>query len=144
VDPDEDLVLLGDGSLDVFQSKNLRRPVPVADHCSHWLSASLVGWLRIPQGSPVPPHPALVIATTGSGEQIDLLVVPPRTAEAAARAAMARAADPTSTMRAPQILAAIPAASDRVPAGDAGQDADAGSAWDDEAATPSATVRAGP
>jgi hypothetical protein len=76
--------------------------------------------------------PALAIATTDSGDQLDLLVVPPHTAEAAARAAMARAADPTNTMRAPGILAAIPPGSDRVPVADAGQDADAGSAWDNE------------
>jgi Family of unknown function (DUF5994) len=77
--------------------------------------------------------PALVIATTDSGDQVDLLVVPPSTAEGAARAAMARAADPTNTMRAPQILAAIPAAADRAPAG---LDADAGSAWDNEGRSP--------
>jgi hypothetical protein len=76
--------------------------------------------------------PALAIATTDSGDQLDLLVVPPHTAEAAARAAMALAADPTNTMRAPDILAAIPPGSDQVPVADAGQDADAGSAWDNE------------
>jgi hypothetical protein len=53
--------------------------------------------------------PALAIATTEHGDQLDLLVVPPGTAEAAARSAMARAADPTDTTRGPGILAAIPA-----------------------------------
>jgi hypothetical protein len=51
--------------------------------------------------------PALLIATTDRGDQLDLLVVPPDTAEAAARAAMARAADPADTTRAPGILTAI-------------------------------------
>src|SRR6266849_9517164 len=32
VDPDEDLVLRGDGPLDLFESQNLWRPVPVVDH----------------------------------------------------------------------------------------------------------------
>src|SRR6266511_1892737 len=43
--------------------------------------------------------PALLIATTDLGDQIDLLVVPPGTAETAARAAMARAADPAGVRR---------------------------------------------
>jgi hypothetical protein len=47
--------------------------------------------------------PALVIATTEQGDQLDLLVVPPGTAEAAALRAMARAADPADTLRAPDI-----------------------------------------
>jgi Family of unknown function (DUF5994) len=51
--------------------------------------------------------PALIIATTDHGDQFDLLVVPPGTAESPARDAMARAADPADTMRAPGILAAI-------------------------------------
>lgn len=82
--------------------------------------------------------PALAIATTDNGDQLDLLVVPPHTAEAAARAAMAQAADPTNTMRAPDILAAIPPGSDQAPVAHAGQHADvrrdaaAGSAWDNE------------
>jgi hypothetical protein len=53
--------------------------------------------------------PALLIATTERGDQIDLLVVPPGTAPAAARAAMARAADPADTTHAPAILATMPA-----------------------------------
>src|SRR5689334_20560048 len=44
--------------------------------------------------------PALAIATTESGDQLDLLVVPPGTAESAADDAMARAADPRDTTRA--------------------------------------------
>lgn len=51
--------------------------------------------------------PALLIATTVRGDQLDLLVVPPDTAEAVARTAMSRAADPTDTTRAPGILTAI-------------------------------------
>jgi hypothetical protein len=51
--------------------------------------------------------PALVIATTEHGDQVDLLVVPPDTTDAAADGAMARAADPTNAMRAPEILAAL-------------------------------------
>src|SRR5205807_3609318 len=35
VDLDEDLVLFGDGPLDVFESLNVRRPIPVVDNCSH-------------------------------------------------------------------------------------------------------------
>jgi hypothetical protein len=76
--------------------------------------------------------PALAIATTDNGDQLDLLVVPPHTAEAVARAAMARAADPTNTMRAPDILAAVPPGLDQALVADAGRDADAGSAWDNE------------
>lgn len=59
--------------------------------------------------------PALAIATTERGDQLDLLVVPPDVAEAAARQAMERAADPTGTTRAPAILAAIPARPDPDP-----------------------------
>ena len=36
VDLDEYFVLLGDGSLDIFESQDVRRPVPVVDNCSHW------------------------------------------------------------------------------------------------------------
>src|SRR5207245_9573971 len=35
VDLDEGLVLFGDGPLDVFESQDVRRPVPVVDNCSH-------------------------------------------------------------------------------------------------------------
>jgi hypothetical protein len=53
---------------------------------------------------------ALLIATTDRGDQIDLLIVAPGTAEAAALEAMARAADPANTMRAPAIAADLLAA----------------------------------
>jgi hypothetical protein len=69
--------------------------------------------------------PALAIATTESGDQLDLLVVPPGTAEAQACAAMARAAEPTDTMRAARIVAEIRTRSDRSLAGPVGQDPDA-------------------
>jgi hypothetical protein len=74
--------------------------------------------------------PALAIATTDHGDQLDLLVVPPRTTEAAARNAMARAADPTNTMRAPDILAAISAVPDAAAAVEV--EVDAVSVWDNE------------
>lgn len=67
-----------------------------------------LGWL-------VSVDPALAIASTESGDQLDLLVVPPQTVEASARSAMARAADPADTTRAPDILAAIPAPPGRQP-----------------------------
>jgi hypothetical protein len=52
--------------------------------------------------------PAVVIATTDGGQQIDLLVVPPGTGTAAAERAMTEAADPTDVRRAPAILVAMP------------------------------------
>ncbi|MEV1289473.1 DUF5994 family protein [Micromonospora sp. NPDC049679] len=54
--------------------------------------------------------PALLIAITDRGDQLDVLVVPPDTGAATARRAMTMAADPMNTMRAPDILAAMPAA----------------------------------
>ena len=72
--------------------------------------------------------PAVLIATTDRRDQVDLLVVPPGTAEAAARAAMARAADPANTIRAPGILAAMPAAPDATPEDDRAP----ASVWDNE------------
>ena len=71
--------------------------------------------------------PALLIATTERGDQLDLLVVPPGTARAAARAAMARAADPADTTRAPGILATMPAALIAPP-----DDVTPASVWDNE------------
>ena len=50
--------------------------------------------------------PALLIATTYRGDQIDLLVVPPQTPATAAEQAMATAANPINVVRAPDILAA--------------------------------------
>jgi Family of unknown function (DUF5994) len=83
--------------------------------------------------------PALLIAITDRGDQIDLLVVPPGTAEPAARAAMARAADPADTTRAPDILTAVPATPDTAPADDVAP----GSVWDNEGGHP-AEVRTRP
>lgn len=71
--------------------------------------------------------PALLIATTERGDQIDLLVVPPGTAQATARAAMARAADPAGATRAPAILATMPAALIAPP-----DDVTPASVWDNE------------
>jgi hypothetical protein len=48
--------------------------------------------------------PAVVVATTDRGTQIDLLVVPPATGEDEAKAMMAAAAAPTNRLRAPDIL----------------------------------------
>ncbi|MEV4622441.1 DUF5994 family protein [Asanoa sp. NPDC049573] len=70
--------------------------------------------------------PAVVIATTYGGDQVDLLVVPPATAPAAADKVMAEAADPANFTRAQAILAAMTAAPVRV-ADDDGQPA-----WDNE------------
>jgi hypothetical protein len=73
--------------------------------------------------------PALLIATTERGDQIDLLVVPPGAAPATARVAMARAADPANTTHAPAILAILaimPAASIAPP------DDTPASVWDNE------------
>ncbi|MEU7872449.1 DUF5994 family protein [Dactylosporangium sp. NPDC049140] len=53
--------------------------------------------------------PAVLIATTDRGDQIDLLVVPPDTAVAVAESAMAAAADPANRLRAPALLAGPPA-----------------------------------
>jgi hypothetical protein len=75
---------------------------------------------------------ALVIATTEHGAQLDLLVVAPGTAQDAARRAMARAADPADTTRAPDILLTTTAVPARPRTVAAGQDTDAGSAWDNE------------
>jgi hypothetical protein len=51
--------------------------------------------------------PAVVVATTDRGTQIDLLVVPPSTGEAEAKSMMAAAADPANRRRAPEILRAV-------------------------------------
>lgn len=50
--------------------------------------------------------PALLVATTGRDDQVDLLVVPPDTTPEAAERAMATAADPANLRRAPDILIA--------------------------------------
>lgn len=57
-----------------------------------------VGWF-------VTLNAALLIATTDSGAQLDLLVVPPTATPAAAEQATTIAADPTNMRRAPDILA---------------------------------------
>ena len=54
--------------------------------------------------------PAVLIATTNGGDQLDILVVPPESAPDAANLAMTGAADPADTRRAPDILAANPSA----------------------------------
>lgn len=76
--------------------------------------------------------PALVIASTERGDQLDLLVVPAHTPEAAARTAMSQAADPANTIRAPDILAAIPARLARQSVAATARDTDARAAWDNE------------
>jgi hypothetical protein len=81
--------------------------------------------------------PGVLIATTDSSDQIDLLVVPPRTAGAAATKAMTEAADPANLRRAPAILAAIPEA----PAPDPAEGADEQPVWDNEGGH---TVEPGP
>jgi len=72
--------------------------------------------------------PAVLIATTYGGDQVDVLVVAPRTAAAAARTAMTVAADPANLRRAQAILAAMPAA----PAPDPAAGADEQPVWDNE------------
>jgi hypothetical protein len=69
--------------------------------------------------------PALAIATTERGNQVDVLVVPPATPETAARSAMAQAADPANTMRAPDVLAAALVVAPQA-------EADPDSVWDNE------------
>jgi hypothetical protein len=79
--------------------------------------------------------PAVAIATTYDGDQIDLLVVPPRTATTPAEKAMTEAADPVNLTRAPAILAAIAA----TPAPDTAEDADDHPVWDNEGGRPKPT-----
>jgi Family of unknown function (DUF5994) len=73
--------------------------------------------------------PALVIATTDTGDQLDILVVPPHTAADAANRAMTAAADPADTRRAPAILATLTAPAT---ASDPRDDADPNAVWDNE------------
>src|SRR4051794_40856945 len=100
-------------------SDNIQRATVVASTPSSAARLRLV---------PVRAGQALLIATTDRGDQLDLLVVPPETAEAAACAAMARAADPAATTRAPGILTAMPAAPGIAPDDDLAP----GSVWDNE------------
>jgi uncharacterized protein DUF5994 len=73
--------------------------------------------------------PALLIATTYRGEQIDLLVVPPQTPAAAAEQAMATAANPTNVARAPEILGMGAAVQ---PGAGIGPDPEPDAVWDNE------------
>lgn len=52
--------------------------------------------------------PALLIAITDAGDQIDLLVVPPSTTQPTAEQAMRTAADPDNLTRAQNVLASTP------------------------------------
>lgn len=72
--------------------------------------------------------PALLVATTGRDDQLDLLVVPPTTMPATAERAMALAADPTNLRHAPEIFAAGPA----MPDATAASGSDAYAVWDNE------------
>jgi hypothetical protein len=63
--------------------------------------------------------PAVLVATTAEGTQIDLLVVPPHTTAAAAENALAEAANPENRRRAPAILAGMARAPDPDPADEA-------------------------
>ncbi|MEU4569252.1 DUF5994 family protein [Micromonospora sp. NPDC023956] len=60
--------------------------------------------------------PALLVATTASDGQVDLLVVPPATAPATAERALAAAADPADLRHAPDLLAARPPRPEGAPA----------------------------
>lgn len=71
--------------------------------------------------------PALLVAITDRGDQIDLLVVAPVTPKAAAQLAMATAASPGNLKRAPFILPATTDAAIPVGNGSAGT-----AAWDNE------------
>jgi hypothetical protein len=51
--------------------------------------------------------PTLLIATTESDDQLDLMVVPVGTAADQARRAMDEAADPANTKRAPELFASV-------------------------------------
>lgn len=57
----------------------------------------------------------LLIACTENTDRVDLLVVPARTEEHTARAAMSVAADPDNTLTTPRILAAMPRYGDSQP-----------------------------
>jgi hypothetical protein len=72
--------------------------------------------------------PAVLVATTDTGDQLDILVVPPRTAADRANRAMTAAADPADTRRAPDILAAALTA----PAQDPADSPEANAVWENE------------
>lgn len=81
--------------------------------------------------------PATLIATTGTGDQLDILVVSPQTASDTANLAMTRAADPANTGRAPDLLTATTAADAAEP--DPADNPDAGAVWDNEGGNTSAS-----
>jgi hypothetical protein len=70
---------------------------------------------------------AVLIAITDTGDQLDILVVPPQTSSEAANLAMTAAADPADTRRAQDILAAP-----TEPAPDPADHLDANGVWDNE------------
>ncbi len=75
---------------------------------------------------------ATLIAITDRDDQLDLLIVPPGTADAAARAALARSADPADVTRAAGIVAAMPTPADTAPR----DDLTPASVWDNEGGYP--------
>lgn len=80
--------------------------------------------------------PALAIAITDRDFQIDLLIVSPGTLEATAHHAMRQAADPTNTVRAPGIVAALTAVSGSAPPDEQNR----ASAWENEGGRPGSEV----
>jgi hypothetical protein len=71
--------------------------------------------------------PALLVATTVAGDQLDILVVPPGTAAEVAELAMTAAADPSDRRRAPERLADL-----MRPAAGRLADRDESAIWDNE------------
>ena len=94
-------------------------------------SALAVGDLVVRAGWFASVDPAVLIATTDRGQQVDLLVVPPSTAAGPAGKAMARAADPANHQRAQAILADLPA----TPAPTGAPNADDHPVWDNDGGT---------
>jgi hypothetical protein len=72
---------------------------------SHPLRIAVVGRVRCVWSTAQPA--GLLCALRADGERVDLLVVPPDTHPATARAAMALAAQPTNTVHAPDILTTV-------------------------------------
>jgi hypothetical protein len=75
---------------------------------SHPLRISVAGRVRFVWHAAQPA--GLLFALRSNGDRVDLLVVPPDTHPATARAAMALAAQPANTVHAPDILTAVTAA----------------------------------
>jgi hypothetical protein len=67
----------------------------------------VVGTLVIRIGWFASLDPAVLIAITATGEQLDVLVVPPETSDEAAERALTAAPDPIDTRRAPERIAAL-------------------------------------